>query len=151
MATDYLTSGRNLRSLINDGLGQFNEDVSEAQMCGKPPLCVSLSFTNRVQISRELTSRAHAARVSDNVQVPRFTAEGAGSSLFQVFFFFFFLKRIEWYVSRTNQTATLGYVSRTNQVAALGYVPRTNHIPAFGYLAPITAFGYCFLVNDVMD
>ena len=92
MATDYLTSGRNLRSLMNDGLGQFNEDVSEAQMCGKPPLCVSLSFTNRVQISRELTSRAHAARVSDNVQVPRFTAEGAGSSLFQVFFFFLFFK-----------------------------------------------------------
>ena len=28
---------------------------------------------------------------------------------------------------------------------------RTNHITAFGYIAPITAFGYCFLVNDVME
>ena len=44
----------------------------------------------------------------------------------------------------------LGYVSRTNQIAALEYVSRTNHITAFGYHAPITAFGYCFLVNDVM-
>ena len=55
------------------------------------------------------------------------------------------------YVSRTNQIAALGYVSRTNQIAALGYVSRTNHIIAFEYPAPITAFGYCFLVNDVMD
>ena len=43
------------------------------------------------------------------------------------------------------------YVVRTNQIAALGYVSRTNHITAFGYHAPITAFGYCFLVNDVME
>ena len=28
---------------------------------------------------------------------------------------------------------------------------RTNHITAFGYIAPITAFGYCFLVNDVKE
>ena len=55
------------------------------------------------------------------------------------------------YLSRTNQIAALGYVSRTNQIAALGYVSRTNHIIAFEYPAPITAFGYCFLVNDVMD
>ena len=41
--------------------------------------------------------------------------------------------------------------SRINQIAALGYVSRTNHIIAFEYLAPITVFGYCFLVNDVMD
>ena len=39
----------------------------------------------------------------------------------------------------------------TKQIAALGYVSRTNHITAFGYHAPITAFGYCFLVNDVME
>ena len=54
------------------------------------------------------------------------------------------------YLSRTNQIAALGYVSRTNQIAALGYVSRTNHIIAFEYPAPITAFGYCFLLNDVM-
>ena len=34
---------------------------------------------------------------------------------------------------------------------SLGYVSCTNHITAFGYLAPITAFGYCLLVNDVKD
>ena len=41
--------------------------------------------------------------------------------------------------------------SRINQIAALGYVSRTDHIIAFEYLAPITVFGYYFLVNDVMD
>ena len=73
------------------------------------------------------------------------------------------------YVSRTNQISELGYVSHTDQIAALGYVSRTqhldilhqsqrlgyvswtNHITAFGYLAPITAFDYCFHVNDVME
>ena len=45
----------------------------------------------------------------------------------------------------------LRYVIRTNQIAGLGYVSHTNHITAFGYIAPITAFGYCFLVNDVME
>ena len=54
-------------------------------------------------------------------------------------------------LSRTNQIATLGYVPRINQIAALGYVSRTNHIIAFEYNAPITAFGYCFLVNNVME
>ena len=38
-----------------------------------------------------------------------------------------------------------------NQIAALGYVSRTNHIIAFEYPKPITAFGRCFHVNDVMD
>ena len=33
----------------------------------------------------------------------------------------------------------------------LGYISCTNHITAFGYHAPITAFGYCFLVNDAME
>ena len=42
-------------------------------------------------------------------------------------------------------------MSRTNQIAVLGYVFRTNHITEFGYLAPITAFRYCFLANDVME
>ena len=37
--------------------------------------------------------------------------------------------------------------SRINQIAALGYVSRTNHIIAFEYLAPITVFGYYFLVS----
>ena len=41
--------------------------------------------------------------------------------------------------------------SRTNQIATQGYVSRTNHIIAFEYLAPITVFGYYFLINDVMD
>ena len=54
-------------------------------------------------------------------------------------------------LSRTNQIATLGYVPRINQIAALGYVSRTNHIIAFEYIAPIIAFGYCFLVNNVME
>ena len=43
------------------------------------------------------------------------------------------------------------YVSHTNQIPALGYVSRTNYIIAFGYIAPITAFEYCFLVNNVME
>ena len=43
------------------------------------------------------------------------------------------------------------YVCHTNQIAALEYVSRTNHIKAFGYVASITAFGYCFLVNDVTE
>ena len=52
--------------------------------------------------------------------------------------------------------ATIGlslflYVSHTNQIPALGYVSRTNYIIAFGYIAPITAFEYCFLVNNVME
>ena len=47
--------------------------------------------------------------------------------------------------------ATLGYVPSINQIAALGYVSRTNHIIAFEYIAPITAFGYCFIVNNVME
>ena len=54
-------------------------------------------------------------------------------------------------LSRTNQIATLGYVPRINQIAALGYVSRTNHIIAFDYIAPIIAFGYCFLVNNVTE
>ena len=44
-----------------------------------------------------------------------------------------------------------GCVARTDQFAASGYVSRTNHIIVFKYPAPITAFGYCFLVSDVMD
>ena len=40
------------------------------------------------------------------------------------------------------------YVSHNNQIAALGDISRTNFIIAFGYL---TAFEYCFLVNDVME
>ena len=55
------------------------------------------------------------------------------------------------YVCCTNQIATFGYVSHTNQIATLGFVSRTNHIIAFEYLAPITAFGCCFHVNDDMD
>ena len=51
----------------------------------------------------------------------------------------------------SHQSDRLVYLSRTNQIAALGYVSRTNHIITFEYPAPITAFGYCFLVNDVMD
>ena len=51
----------------------------------------------------------------------------------------------------TNQVAAVGYVSRTDQIVALGYVSRTNRIAAFGYLTPITAFGYCFLANDIID
>ena len=43
------------------------------------------------------------------------------------------------------------YVFRTNQIATFGYVSRTNHIRVFEYHAQITAFGYCFLVNDVID
>ena len=50
-----------------------------------------------------------------------------------------------------DQIATLGYVSCTNQIATLGYISCTNHIAAFGYRAPITVFGYCFLVNDAME
>ena len=42
-------------------------------------------------------------------------------------------------------------MSRTNQIAVLGYVFHTNHITEFGYIAPITAFRYCFLANDVME
>ena len=82
---------------------------------------------------------------------------------------FFFTKRkkiyllVEWcnartnqittlgYVSHTKQISALGYVSYTNQISALGYVSYTNHVTAFGYYAPITAFTYCFLVNDVME
>ena len=74
-------------------------------------------------------------------------------------FFFFFTKknksmlacRVVGYVSRNNQIAALGYVTRTNHIAALGYVTRTSNITAFGYHAPITPFGYCFFVNDVME
>ena len=51
----------------------------------------------------------------------------------------------------TNQFAAVGYVSRTDQIVALGYVSRTDRIAAFGYLTPITAFGYCFLANDIID
>ena len=58
---------------------------------------------------------------------------------------------MEGYVARNDQFAALGYVSRTSQIAALGYVSRTNHIIVFKYPAPITAFGYRFLVSDVMD
>ena len=47
--------------------------------------------------------------------------------------------------------AALGYVSCSNQIAALGYVSHTNHITTFWYHAPIIAFGYCFLVNNVME
>ena len=47
--------------------------------------------------------------------------------------------------------AALGHVSRKNQVAALEYVSRTTHIPAFRYLAPITAFGYYFPDNCVIE
>ena len=43
------------------------------------------------------------------------------------------------------------HVSRTNRIAALGYVSRTDHITAFRCLAPITAFGYCFLINYVIE
>ena len=63
--------------------------------------------------------------------------------------YFFFITL--GYVSRTDQIATLGYVSRTNRIAALGYVSRTNHITAFRCLAPITAFGYCFVINYVIE
>ena len=62
-----------------------------------------------------------------------------------------FCQRMKGYVARTDQFAASGYVSRTSQIAALGYVSRTNHIIVFKYPAPITAFGYCFLVSDVMD
>ena len=55
------------------------------------------------------------------------------------------------FTSRANQIAAPGQVSRTNQIAVQGYVSRTNHIIEFEYLAPITAFGYYFLVNEVMD
>ena len=44
-----------------------------------------------------------------------------------------------------------GYVSRTNQIAVLGHVTRSNHIRTFEYPARIMEFGYCFLVNVVMD
>ena len=54
-------------------------------------------------------------------------------------------------IYRTNQIAAFGYVSRTNQIARLGFLSRINHITAFGCLALITAFGYCFLVNDVRN
>ena len=54
-------------------------------------------------------------------------------------------------MAHTNQIAALGHVSRINQIAALGYVFRTNDITAFGYHAPITLFGFCFPVNDVME
>ena len=40
---------------------------------------------------------------------------------------------------------------RTYQIVALGYVSRINHIIEFGYLVPIPAFGYSFLVNDLME
>ena len=43
------------------------------------------------------------------------------------------------------------WVSRTNRIATLGYVTRTNRITAFGYLAPITAFGNCFLPTEIME
>ena len=32
-----------------------------------------------------------------------------------------------------------------------GFESGTSHITAFGYHAPITAFGYWFLLNDVME
>ena len=51
----------------------------------------------------------------------------------------------------TNQTAALRYVICINQIATLGYVSCTNHIIAFECPAPITAFGYCFLLNAVID
>ena len=47
--------------------------------------------------------------------------------------------------------AALGYVSCSNQIVALRYVSHTNHITTFWYHAPIIAFGYCFLVNNVME
>ena len=74
-------------------------------------------------------------------------------------FRFFFLKKFAHtnqitalgFTSRANQIAASGKVSRTNQIAVQGYVSRTNHIIEFEYLAPITAFGSYFLVNEVMD
>ena len=39
----------------------------------------------------------------------------------------------------------------SHQSDRIVYVSRTSQIAAFEYPAPITAFGYCFLVNDVMD
>ena len=67
-------------------------------------------------------------------------------SVFELFCYFFTKKN-----SLLAYVTLLRYVIRTNQIAALGYVSHTNHITAFGYIAPITAFGYCFLVNDVME
>ena len=60
--------------------------------------------------------------------------------------FFFYKKNKSMLACRV-----VGYVSRNNQIAALGYVTRTSNITAFGYHAPITPFGYCFFVNDVME
>ena len=68
-------------------------------------------------------------------------------SVFELFCYFFLPKKN----SLLAYVTLLRYVIRTNQIAALGYVSHTNHITAFGYIAPITAFGYCFLVNDVME
>ena len=61
-------------------------------------------------------------------------------------FEFFFSKKINH-----SNLVFRGYVVRTNQIAALGYVSYTCHITIFGCLEPIIAFGYCFLVNDVLD
>ena len=68
-------------------------------------------------------------------------------SVFELFCYFFYQKKnyLLAYVT------LLTYVIRTNQIAALGYVSHTDQISAFGYIAPLTAFGYCFLVNDVME
>ena len=54
-------------------------------------------------------------------------------------------------MSRTNQISALGYVFPTGQIASLKCLSFTNRTTAFEYLAPTTAFGYCFLVYDVMD
>ena len=58
--------------------------------------------------------------------------------MFLSYFVIFFTKKKNY---------LLAYVTS----AALGYVSHTDQISAFGYIAPITAFGYCFLVNDVME
>ena len=79
---------------------------------------------------------------------------------------------VEWYVARTNQIATLGYVSRTNYITAFAYLELIttfrvcvwhksdcrirvyishSHITAKGCLGPVTAFGNCFLANDLIE
>ena len=70
---------------------------------------------------------------------------------------------VEWYFARSNQTAALGYVFRSDQIAVCFAcishqsdcrirvcIPHQSHHNIW-ISAPITAFWYCFLVNDVME
>ena len=66
---------------------------------------------------------------------------------FEVFFFFFFF----FHLKKMLACRVVCCLHQSDCCIKVGFESGTSHITAFRYRAPITAFGYWFLLNDVME